>query len=55
MQEWFQRIGMLFLIGLMVFVFYNDIVNFKLAEKVKKLVISEPKSLNENPELQQGE
>ena len=40
-QENFQKVGMFFLLGLMVFVFYNDIVNFKVVKKVKSLWTSE--------------
>lgn len=37
MQEIFQQVGMIFLLGLMVFVFYNDFINFKVVSKVKKI------------------
>jgi regulator of sigma E protease len=39
-QDNFQRLGMFFLLTLMVFVFYNDFVNFKVFSRVRSLWVT---------------
>jgi len=36
-QDWVTQIGFMFLMGFMVFVVYNDLVNIGAVEKVKSL------------------
>ena len=42
-QEFFQKIGVILLLTLMVFVFYNDFVNFKIVSRIKGIFASKNK------------